>query len=188
MEQVKNMKSNIRNTVVLVDQYDNDIGVMDKLEAHQSGSLHRAFSIFLFNTSGQILLQQRAFEKYHGGGLWTNACCSHPQLGEDILASAQDRLLYEMGLVCDLQRIFTFTYQAKVENGLIEHELDHVFVGHVNDMPIPHPEEVEDYRWWDIKELQQDISLRNKEYTTWFKMSLPRVLHLVQQNQFYLEK
>ena len=115
-----------RNKVVLVDEQDHALGEMDKMEAHEKGMLHRAFSIFIFNSERQMLIHQRAQHKYHGGGLWTNACCSHPQWGEEIKASASQRLAYEMGLKCDIDHLFSFMYHTPVENNLIEHEYDHV--------------------------------------------------------------
>jgi len=119
-----------RNNVVLVDENDNAIGEMEKLTAHKQGQLHRAFSVFIFNDKGELLLQQRASHKYHGAGLWTNTCCSHPQSGEDVGSSAQERLNYEMGLKCDLKFVDSFIYNEQVENNLIEHELNYVFIGY----------------------------------------------------------
>lgn len=165
-----------RNNVVLVDNKDHVLGEMEKMEAHQKGILHRAFSVFIFDYEGKILLQQRAFEKYHGGGLWTNACCSHPQLGEDIRTGAMERLGYEMGLECDLQYLFSFTYKAKVENDLVEHELDHVLIGKTNELPNPHPNEVAAYKWIDVEDLKNDILVNQQQYTAWFKIALPEVL------------
>lgn len=165
-----------RNKVVLVDEHDNAIGLMDKMEAHEKGLLHRAFSIFIFNAQGDMLIHQRAQHKYHGGGLWTNACCSHPQQGEDLLASAHERLNAEMGLSCALKKAFSFTYNTAVENKLIEHEYDHVFIGYSQDLPKPNPQEVQAFKWMPVEELLQEIKRVPKQYTYWFSMALPRVL------------
>lgn len=165
-----------RNKVILVDNHDNAIGEMDKTEAHLKGELHRAFSIFIFNSNGKMLIQQRAKPKYHGGGLWTNACCSHPQWGENIKESAIARLHYEMGLQCDIEWHFSFLYKAGVENGLIEHELDHVFIGCTDGTPEPHPEEVMDFKWIWPSDLLNDITNYPDNFTYWFKASVKKVL------------
>jgi isopentenyl-diphosphate delta-isomerase len=125
--------------VVLVDAFDNDIGTMGKMEAHQVGALHRAFSVFVFNSSGELLLQRRAIDKYHSGNLWTNTCCSHPRAGEPTLDAAHRRLREEMGMACDLTDMFSFTYRTEFDDGLIEHEIDHVFVGYSDEAPNPVP-------------------------------------------------
>ena len=166
-----------RNSVVLVNHDDDSLAVMDKLEAHQKGLLHRAFSIFIFNSKGEMLLQQRAASKYHGGGLWTNACCSHPQWGEDITLSAVQRLHYEMGIKCDLQQLFKFIYMADVENNLIEHELDYVFKGHTDAEPIVNPTEVQDYEWISPEILAQKLHDQPELFTVWFKILAGAVDH-----------
>ena len=165
-----------RNKVVLVDENDREIGVMDKLEAHRQGVLHRAFSIFIFDSNGRMLLQQRAIDKYHGGGLWTNACCSHPQWGEEIRTGALQRLEFEMGLRCAVYKIFSFLYNIDVENLLIENEFDHVFVGFTDEDPFPNPEEVMDYRWVTVGALRKEIECCPEMFTYWFKASIERVL------------
>jgi isopentenyl-diphosphate delta-isomerase len=165
-----------RNQVVLVDEQDQALGEMDKMEAHQKGALHRAFSIFILNSNGQMLIHQRANHKYHGGGLWTNACCSHPQWGEDILVSAGQRLGYEMGLTCALKEVFSFVYNTPVENNLIEHEYDHVLVGYTDQQPLPNPDEVQDYRWISRGDLMQEIAAKPDQFTYWFRMALPRII------------
>lgn len=165
-----------RNKVVLVDEQDKVLGEMNKMEAHEKGILHRAFSIFIFNSKGQMLIHQRANEKYHGGGLWTNACCSHPQWDEDIKESAEQRLQFEMGLQCDLKRVFAFVYHTPVENDLIEHEYDHVLVGYTNQQPIPNPIEVQAYQWIDKLELLQKIKDQPEAFTYWFRMALPQII------------
>lgn len=165
-----------RNKVVLVDENDRPLQEMEKLKAHELGELHRAFSIFIFNDRGELLLQQRAAAKYHGGGLWTNTCCSHPQWGEDILHSATERLDFEMGLQCPLKWIYAFTYHAEVENGLIEHEFDHVFLGNCNVDPIVNVDEVQDFRWVDLETVEKEMKEVPDRFTAWFKMALPRVI------------
>lgn len=169
-----------RNKVVLVDEHDNAIGEMDKLVAHQLGELHRAFSIFIFNDNNELLLQQRAAKKYHGAGLWTNTCCSHPQLGEELASSALERLDFEMGLQCNLVFSHSFIYKANVENNLIEHELDHVFVGHTNQNPIFNPDEVQNFKWMSLELLLKDIDTNPVNYTYWFKEALPQVVNSLQ--------
>lgn len=166
---------NKRDKVVLVNQFDEPIGEMNKLEAHQKGILHRAFSIFLLNTKGEMLIHQRAKEKYHGANLWTNACCSHPQLNENIKDSALERLEYEMGISSNIKKVFSFIYNIPVENNLIEHELDHVFIGYVDREPIPNPSEVQNFKWVDISTLLLDIKKNPDDYTHWFKMALERI-------------
>ena len=169
----------IRNKVVLVDTSDKAYAEMDKNEAHIRGELHRAFSVFLFNSNGEMLIHQRAADKYHGAGLWTNACCSHPQWGEDIKQSALSRLTYEMGIECDIQEVFSFIYHAHVENGLIEHEFDHVFIGFTDDLPNFNPSEVADYQWIRILDLQHDIQHHPYKYTYWFQRALPDVIDIL---------
>lgn len=165
-----------RNKVLLVDPKNNPLGTMDKMEAHQRGLLHRAFSIFIFNSTGQMLLQQRAAHKYHGANLWTNTCCSHPQAGEDVYASALERLSFEMGMQCDIYEVFSMLYHSPVENGLIEHEYDHIFIGFSDEDPVPNPAEVQDYRWADPSLIEQEVSGRSERYTVWFRKALGDVL------------
>ena len=165
-----------RDKVVLVDQHDKAIGEMDKIEAHQKGFLHRAFSIFLFNNKGEMLIHQRAKHKYHGAGLWTNACCSHPQLGEDIKLSAMERLQFEMGIQCNIEKVFSFIYNTSVENNLIEHEFDHVFIGYTDAAPKPNVEEVQSFKWIDTTILSKDIQEHPDQYTYWFKMVFSKIL------------
>ena len=165
-----------RNKVVLVSADDVPIKEMDKIEAHKRGALHRAFSVFIFNRKGEMLIHQRAAHKYHGGGLWTNACCSHPQWGEDIRESALERLQYEMGLKCDIKKAFSFIYKAPVENNLIEHENDHVFIGRTDDTPQPHPDEVQKYAWICPETLQRKIIEQPDLFTYWFKVAVGEVM------------
>ncbi len=168
-----------RDKVILVDIHDNFLGEMDKLEAHRSGRLHRAFSIFIFNTAGEMLLQQRAADKYHGGGLWTNACCSHPQWGEVIEESAIERLYYEMKIRCPIEKAFSFIYKAPVENHLIEYEFDHVFIGYSDACPQPRPSEVQAYQWICPQVLQQKVTSFPELFTYWFRVALGKVLEKI---------
>jgi isopentenyl-diphosphate delta-isomerase len=158
--------------VILVDAQDNELGVMEKLQAHQEGKLHRAFSIFIFNNKNELLLQQRALSKYHSGGLWTNTCCSHPSPNETILDAAQRRLFEEMGISCDLKIINHFIYQSDFENGLKEYEFDYIIIGQSNDVPLINKDEVANYKWQSIAEIENDIILNPTQYTAWFKIAL----------------
>ncbi len=162
--------------VILVDENDVPKGTMEKMEAHQKGLLHRAFSIFVFNDKGELLLQKRALNKYHSGGLWTNTCCSHPQPQENLDISAHNRLQNEMGFDCTLQNVFHFTYKTKLDNELTEHELDHVFTGLYNAAPKINALEVMDWKYMAVKEIQQDLKLHPENYTSWFKIILDTVL------------
>ena len=164
--------------VILVDNKDNEIGTMPKMEAHIEGVLHRAFSVFIFNTKGDLLLQQRALDKYHSGGKWTNTCCSHPRSGEANIAAANRRLLEEMGMSCDLIYGFNFLYKANVENGLIEHEFDHVFYGITDDLPIINLTEVADYKYLNLYDLVADLKANPDQYTEWLKIAIDKVLRL----------
>lgn len=167
--------------VVLVDPQDNPIGKMEKMQAHIDGALHRALSVFIFNNKGEMLIHQRALEKYHSAGLWTNTCCSHPRPEEAPLAAAHRRLKEEMGMECELEAGFTFLYRSEFENDLIEHELDHVFIGMTNDLPNPNPEEVAAYRYISWDDLQKEIDQDPERFTTWFRICLPKVKsHLIQ--------
>ena len=163
-----------RNKVVLVDEADNPLGEMDKLAAHEQGVLHRAFSVFVFNSKGEMLLQKRAAGKYHGAGLWTNACCSHPQWNEKVMEGARQRLQFEMGLSVPLKEAFRFIYKAPVENNLIENELDHVFTGITDEDPSPNPNEVADWKWIDRHSLAQQVENSPDLFTQWFKLALKR--------------
>jgi isopentenyl-diphosphate Delta-isomerase len=158
------------NKVILVDENDQEIGSEEKLKAHVDGKLHRAFSVFIFNSKNELLLQQRALEKYHSGGLWTNTVCSHPAPGEDINASSQKRLMEEMGFTTKTKEIYSFLYKSEFENGLTEHEFDHVFIGSYDSDPIPNPEEVMDFKWISIDDLRIDMERNPSNYTTWFRL------------------
>ena len=157
--------------VILVDEKDNQVGLMPKLEAHQKGLLHRAFSVFIFNSDYKLLLQKRASSKYHSGGLWTNTCCSHPRDGEDIIDAANRRLNEEMGIKTSLRKVFDFIYTAKLDNNLIENEFDHVFYGVYDIDPIINKDEAEDFKWVDMETLKNDIENNKDQYTVWFKIS-----------------
>jgi isopentenyl-diphosphate delta-isomerase len=157
------------------------IGTMDKMAAHRSGTLHRAFSVFIFNSSGQLLLQQRALDKYHSGGLWTNTCCSHPKLGEFTLDAAHRRLQEEMGMDCELTELFQFSYRHEFENGLIENEFDHVFIGISDELPLPNPAEVAAFKYMDTDLLLSELLEQPGNYTAWFKICLEKVLECYYQ-------
>ena len=157
--------------VILVDEKDNQVGLMPKLEAHQKGLLHRAFSVFIFNSDYKLLLQKRASSKYHSGGLWTNTCCSHPRDGEDIIDAANRRLNEEMGIKTSLRKVFDFIYTAELDNNLIENEFDHVFYGVYDTDPILNKEEAEDYKWIEMETLKNDIEYNTDQYTVWFKIA-----------------
>ncbi len=156
--------------VILVDQHDNTVGTMEKLEAHRKGLLHRAFSILLFNSKGELLLQKRAISKYHSGGLWTNTCCSHPLPDEDMEAAARRKLKQEMGIEVQPEFAYKFIYKANLDKGLVEHECDHVFIGSFNGTPTINHEEVEDWKFNDMNSLRSDISENPQAYTSWFKL------------------
>lgn len=161
--------------VVLVDQHDNAVGAMEKMEAHRRGVLHRAFSIFLFNTAGEMLLQQRALDKYHSAGLWTNACCSHPRPGEQVAAAAARRLREELGIATPLEPVFQFVYQAAFENGLQEHEYDHVLAGlYDGDIPF-NPLEVQAVRYVTMQALRRELQDNPTGFTAWFRLAFPKI-------------
>lgn len=156
--------------VVLVNENDEQLGLMEKQQAHVSGLLHRAFSVFIFNSKGETLLQKRAQEKYHSPGLWTNTCCSHPRENETYAEGAKRRLKEEMGFECELEEKFHFIYKAKLENELYEHELDYVFTGNYDGEIRISKEEVDDFKWISMEELTDDINKNPDDYTVWFKI------------------
>ena len=162
--------------VILVDKKDNQIGLMNKQEAHLKGVLHRAFSVFVFNSSNELLLQQRAFEKYHSAGLWTNTCCSHPRNNESLLEAANRRLNEEMGMNCTLNKSFDFIYNAKMPNDLIEHEYDHVFFGFSDVLPIINKQEVVNFKYSSLKNIKIDMEINSNLYTEWFKICFNEVV------------
>jgi len=161
--------------VILVNEEDQETGLMEKLEAHKSGLLHRAISVFIFNNKNELLLQKRALNKYHSAGLWTNTCCSHPRAGEETKAAAIRRLQEEMGLKTELNWCFSFHYKAKLENNLTENELDHVFIGNHDAAPEPNPDEVAEWKYVNLEDLKSDIKTNPEDYTFWFKLILDRV-------------
>lgn len=162
-------------SVVLVDELDNATGIMEKLEAHRKGALHRAFSVFIFNDRDELILQRRAPGKYHSAGLWTNTCCGHPRPGEVLIAAAQRRLLEEMGIACELQHHFEFTYSANVGNGLQENEFDHVFTGRYSGAPVPDPEEADAWRAITLDALELEMAMEPQRFTPWLHTCIDRV-------------
>ncbi len=159
--------------VILVDEQDNPIGVREKQRAHVEGVLHRALSIFIFDTTGtKMLIQQRALDKYHSGGLWSNTCCSHPSPGEAVLDAAHRRLGEELGFDCVLEPAFTFTYRAEVGPELIEHEFDHVFIGRCDAVASPDPDEIAAVEWIGASEVLRDVAARPDRYSPWFAIAL----------------
>lgn len=170
-----NNTGSMDDLLILVDDNDREVGFMDKLSAHQAGVLHRAFSVFIFNTHGELLLQQRADGKYHSAGLWTNTCCSHPIKGEEFEATIARRLKEEMGIVCKTQFQFSFIYKAAFENGLTENELDHVYFGTTDDIPQPDAEEVKDWKYLGIQQLKEEIETQPEKFSAWLKVCLPKV-------------
>ena len=156
--------------MILVDEDDRQIGLMAKMEAHEKAVLHRAFSVFLMNDAGQIMLQQRAANKYHSPLLWTNTCCSHQRSGETNLEAGKRRLWEEMGIQAELQEVFSFIYKAPFDNGLTEHEYDHVMLGRFNGTPEINTEEVADWKWMTPQAIRDDIAQNPQSYTAWFKI------------------
>ncbi|PWU00026.1 MAG: isopentenyl-diphosphate delta-isomerase [Bacteroidetes bacterium] len=166
----------MKDEVVLVTESDEAIGSMDKLEAHKEAILHRAFSVFIYNSKGEMLLQQRAKNKYHSAGLWTNACCSHPRPGEDIFSAANRRLFEELGFTTLLKKEFEFTYKASFENGLTEYEYDHVFTGVFDGEVKPDKNEVSEFCFKSLDEIENDLQNSGKMYTEWFKIAFPKLV------------
>tara|TARA_B110000967_G_scaffold98581_1_gene101271 strand:+ start:111 stop:626 length:516 start_codon:yes stop_codon:yes gene_type:complete len=160
----------IEDKVILVDANDNQVGLMAKLEAHEKGVLHRAFSVFIFNKKGELMLQRRALGKYHSPGLWTNTCCSHQREGESNIESGKRRLSEEMGFVTELIEKTSFIYKTKFDNGLTEHEFDHVLVGNFDNSPKINTEEVDSWKWMNMENVKDDIKVHSNNYTVWFKI------------------
>jgi isopentenyl-diphosphate delta-isomerase len=160
--------------VVLVNTLDQNEGTMEKMEAHREGRLHRAFSVFILNSRGELLLQQRAHHKYHSGGLWTNTCCSHPRDGEDTIEAGKRRLIEEMGMQCQLEKGFDFIYRSELDGGLVEHEFDHVLFGMSDVKPTPNADEVAGYRYVSFADLRVEMSANPDGFTTWFRICFER--------------
>jgi isopentenyl-diphosphate Delta-isomerase len=161
--------------IILVDENDKETGLLEKIEVHKKALLHRAISVFIFNSKGEWILQRRALQKYHSKGLWTNTCCSHPYPGETSLQAASRRLLEEMGLQCGLREIFSFIYKEQLDNGMTEHELDHVFIGTSDDLPVLNPHEVMDWREVSYTDLEREMAENPAHFTVWFKMIYRKV-------------
>jgi len=161
--------------VILVDENDVQIGTMEKMEVHEKALLHRAFSVFIFNNKGEMLLQKRAAKKYHSASLWTNACCSHPAPGQATLPAAAKRLIEEMGFTTTLKKAFHFIYKTPFDNGLTEHEFDHVFIGTYNNNIFPNGDEVSDYCYKPLVEIKDSIQSHPQKYTSWFKIAFPKL-------------
>ncbi len=161
--------------VILVDEQDQPIGLMEKQAAHIGPHLHRAFSIFIFNSKGELLLQRRALSKYHSPGLWTNTCCSHPRDGETLEESTSRRLMEEMGIRCEMHEAFTFIYMAPVGEGLTEHEFDHVWVGISDTEPLPDSTEVDSWKYMRLEDIRSEMEVHPELFTEWFKISFAQV-------------
>lgn len=156
--------------LILVDEEDREWGKLEKIKVHQLGLLHRAFSVFIFNSKGELLMQQRAEEKYHSGSLWSNTCCSHPHYGEDLKDAVDRRLREELDLMVKTEFLFSFIYKIKFDNGLTEHEFDHVFFGISDEKPKPDPKEIKNTRYMKLEELDQDLTVNPGHYTEWLRL------------------
>jgi farnesyl-diphosphate farnesyltransferase len=176
-----------REEVVLVNERDEIVGTEEKIRTHQLGALHRAFSIFIFNSEGQLLLQRRTSTKYHSKGLWSNTCCGHPRLGESTHEASLRRLHEEMGFDCDVREVFQFVYQAQLDDGLIEHEYDHVFVGTFDGNPVPDENEVDGWKWINLASLKIDLEENSAIYTFWFRIALDMILSKLEMNSAFLQ-
>ena len=179
---------NDQDYLILVDKQDQQWGKLEKELVHQLGLLHRAFSIFIFNSKGELLLQQRADNKYHSGGLWTNTCCSHPRFGEDMNDALSRRLNEEMGMELKTEFAFSFVYKTKFENGLTEHEYDHVFFGISDDLPYPEKLEVQDWKYMSIKTLENELESNPHQYTAWLKICFNKVVEHLKNKKITLDK
>ena len=166
----------MQEMLILVDENDKQTGTMEKMETHRKGLLHRCFSIFIFNSKGEMLLQKRANGKYHSGGLWTNTCCSHPRHGEEVEQAVHRRLKEEMGFDTDMREAFTFIYRAELDHDLTEHEYDHVYTGEYDGPIPPNPEEADGYAWENVKTIKEDIAANPDKYTVWFKIAFKELL------------
>ena len=173
----------VEEQVILVNEKDEPIGLMNKLEAHEKAILHRAFSVFILNDKNEVMLQQRAGHKYHSPFLWTNTCCSHQRAGETNVEAGKRRLFEEMGFEAELKELFHFIYKAPFENGLTEHELDHVMIGYSNEDPIINPDEVESWKWMTIEAVKEDMIANPNEYTVWFKIIFDEFYHYLEDHK-----
>ena len=169
--------------VILVNENDEPIGLMNKMEAHEKAVLHRAFSVFVLNDNNEVMLQQRAHHKYHSPLLWTNTCCSHQRAGETNIEAGKRRLYEEMGFEVELKELFHFIYKAPFDNGLTEHELDHVMIGYYNGEPIINDDEVESWKWMSIEDVAKDIQLQPEIYTVWFKIIFDEFYHFLEEHK-----
>ena len=167
--------------VILVNEKDEQIGLMPKMEAHQKALLHRAFSVFIFNKKDELMLQQRALTKYHSPGLWTNTCCSHQREGESNVEAGKRRLQEEMGFSTELKDTVSFIYKAPFDNGLTEHEFDHILVGKYNEDPILNPEEAAAFKWLNLEEVKRDMEINPDIYNAWFKIIFDKYYQSIQQ-------
>ena len=170
----------MQEQLILVDEHDEAIGVEEKITAHLNGALHRAFSIFIFNSVGHLLLQKRASTKYHSKGLWSNTCCGHPRPGESLEEASRRRLREEMGFDCEVQKIFEFIYHASLEDGLSEYEYDHVLIGRFDGNPTPNRDEVDDWKWAELTTLRLDMKAHPDKYTCWFAISFDELCRSVE--------
>jgi isopentenyl-diphosphate delta-isomerase len=173
----------IEERVILVNELDEPIGTMEKMEAHEKAILHRAFSVFILNKDNEIMLQQRAHQKYHSPLLWTNTCCSHQRVGESNIEAGTRRLREEMGFEVELKELFHFIYKAPFDNGLTEHELDHVMIGYFNDKPQINTEEVESWKWMKMAAIKEDMTVNPELYTIWFKIIFDEFYHYLENHK-----
>lgn len=173
----------IEEQVILVNEQDEPIGLMNKMEAHEKAVLHRAFSVFILNDKNEVMLQQRAHHKYHSPLLWTNTCCSHQRAGETNIEAGKRRLFEEMGFKAELKELFHFIYKAPFDNGLTEHELDHVMIGYYNEAPIINPDEVESWKWLTIEAIKDDMIENPDAYTVWFKIIFDEFYHYLEDHK-----
>ena len=173
----------IEEQVILVNEQDEPIGLMNKMEAHEKAVLHRAFSVFILNDKNEVMLQQRAHHKYHSPLLWTNTCCSHQRAGETNIDAGKRRLYEEMGFEVELKELFHFIYKAPFDNGLTEHELDHVMIGYYNEAPIINPDEVESWKWLTIEAIKDDMIENPDAYTVWFKIIFDEFYHYLEDHK-----
>ena len=173
----------IEEQVILVNEQDEPIGLMNKMEAHEKAVLHRAFSVFILNDKNEVMLQQRAHHKYHSPLLWTNTCCSHQRAGETNIEAGKRRLFEEMGFKAELKELFHFIYKAPFDNGLTEHELDHVMIGYYTEAPIINPDEVESWKWMTIEAIKEDMIENPEAYTVWFKIIFDEFYHYLEDHK-----